>query len=130
MKTASAYEDISDEESSARGEAVVCRVSCHESGSDVLADTEEAVEENETLVLNEELKEREINIIRTLLTKNQGEESDLPDSIIGQGNEGVVSRIIVRKSLRIIHVDDLDARALWQESLRRKLSRVSRSGGT
>ena len=59
MKTASAYEDISDEESSARGEAVVCRVSCHDSGLDVLADPEEAVEMDETLVLNEELKERD-----------------------------------------------------------------------
>ena len=68
-KTSSAYEDISDEEASAGREAVVCRISCQESGSKVLEDAEEVVEVDGTLVLDEELKERELSIVWTLLTK-------------------------------------------------------------
>ena len=83
MTTTSVYEDISDEDTNAGRVATVCRVSCQESSSGALKGNEEIVETDETLVLDDELKNREMNIIWTLLTKiKEGNQTSLTASMV------------------------------------------------
>ena len=129
MATSSAYEDISDEDTSAGGVATVCRISSQESNSDVLKGDEKIVEADETLILDDELKSREMNIIWTLLAKiKEKNQTFLTASLVREMKElfpELSSERVFALFMWTVWMHERSSKSRSDEN-----SRVSCSGGT